>query len=72
VSPGPVDTPIFDVAFPDKPTADAMRSDMAAGNPMGRIGRPEEIAAAVLYLASDEASFTNGVDLVVDGGQTEL
>jgi NAD(P)-dependent dehydrogenase (short-subunit alcohol dehydrogenase family) len=49
-----------------------MRADMAAGNPMGGIGRPEEIAAAVLYLASDEASFTNGVDLVVDGGQTEL
>jgi 3alpha(or 20beta)-hydroxysteroid dehydrogenase len=49
-----------------------MRTNMAAGNPMGRIGRPEEIAAAVLYLASDEASFTNGVDLVVDGGQTEL
>ena len=54
------------------PTADAMRTDMAARNPMGRIGRPEEIAAAVLYLASDEASFTNGIDLVVDGGQTEL
>jgi NAD(P)-dependent dehydrogenase (short-subunit alcohol dehydrogenase family) len=72
VSPGPVDTPIIDVAFPDKATADAMRTNMAAGNPMGRIGRPEEIAAAVLYLASDEASFTNGVDLVVDGGQTEL
>jgi NAD(P)-dependent dehydrogenase (short-subunit alcohol dehydrogenase family) len=72
VSPGPVDTPIIDVAFPDKAAADAMRADMAAVNPMGRIGRPEEIAAAVLYLASDEASFTNGVDLVVDGGQTEL
>jgi NAD(P)-dependent dehydrogenase (short-subunit alcohol dehydrogenase family) len=72
VSPGPVDTPIIDVAFPDKATADAVRADMAAGNPMGRIGRPEEIAAAALYLASDEASFTNGVDLVVDGGQTEL
>jgi len=40
--------------------------------PLNRFGRPEEIAAAVLYLASDEASFTNGVDLVVDGGQTEL
>jgi NAD(P)-dependent dehydrogenase (short-subunit alcohol dehydrogenase family) len=72
VSPGPVDTPIIDVAFPDKAAADAMRANMAAGNPMGRIGRPEEIAAAVLYLASDEASFTNGVDLVVDGGQTEI
>ena len=72
VSPGQVDTPIIDVAFPDKATADAMRADMAAANPMGRIGRPEEIAAAVLYLASVEASFTNGVDLVVDGGQTEL
>jgi NAD(P)-dependent dehydrogenase (short-subunit alcohol dehydrogenase family) len=60
------------VAFPDKATADAVRADMAAGNPMGRIGRPEEIAAAALYLASDEASFTNGVDLIVDGGQTEL
>jgi NAD(P)-dependent dehydrogenase (short-subunit alcohol dehydrogenase family) len=72
VSPGPVDTPILDVAFPDKATADTMRANMAAGNPMGRIGHPEEIAAAVLYLASDEASFTNGIDLVVDGGQTEL
>ncbi len=72
VSPGPVDTPIIEVAFPDKATADAVRADMAAANPTGRIGRPEEIAAAVLYLASDEASFTNGVDLVVDGGQTEL
>ena len=72
VSPGPVDTPLIDVAFPDKTAADAMRADLAAANPMGRIGRPEEIAAAVLYLASDEASFTNGVDLVVDGGQTEL
>jgi NAD(P)-dependent dehydrogenase (short-subunit alcohol dehydrogenase family) len=72
VSPGLVDTPIIDVAFPDKATANAMRADMAAGNAMGRIGRPQEIAAAVLYLASDESSFTNGVDLVVDGGQTEL
>jgi NAD(P)-dependent dehydrogenase (short-subunit alcohol dehydrogenase family) len=60
------------VAFPDKAAADPMGADMAAANPMGHIGRPEEIAVAVLYLASDEASFTNGIDLVVDGGQTEL
>jgi NAD(P)-dependent dehydrogenase (short-subunit alcohol dehydrogenase family) len=72
VSPGPVDTPIMELQFPDPATASAVRANMADSNPMGRLGRPEEIAAAALYLASDDASYTNGVDLVVDGGQTQL
>jgi NAD(P)-dependent dehydrogenase (short-subunit alcohol dehydrogenase family) len=72
VSPGPVDTPIMEVQFPDPATASAVRADMAASNPMGRLGSAEEIAAAALYLASDEASYTNGADLIVDGGQTQL
>ena len=43
---------------------------LGAKTPMGRIGTPEEIAGAVVYLASDEASFVTGTTIVVDGGWT--
>ena len=39
---------------------------------MGRVGRPAELAAAVLFLASDQSSFITGTELIVDGGQTDL
>ena len=44
------------------------RQWLASQHPMGRLGHPKEIAAVVLYLASDEASFTTGISLPVDGG----
>src|ERR1700741_3461394 len=47
---------------------DAMKDQFKAMTPMGRIGRPEEIASAVLFLASDESSYVTGIDLPVDGG----
>ena len=49
---------------------DASRAEQLSLIPLGRIGRPEEIAYGVLYLASDESSFVTGSELVIDGGRT--
>jgi NAD(P)-dependent dehydrogenase (short-subunit alcohol dehydrogenase family) len=66
VCPGPIETPLLAelLADPDR------RARRLVHVPMGRFGRPEEIAAAALFLASDEASFVTGSALVVDGGIT--
>ncbi len=72
LSPGPVDTPIFDFQFPDREIADAARAQFAEVVPLGRIGGAEEIANAALFLASDDSSFVLGIDLLADGGQTQL
>jgi NAD(P)-dependent dehydrogenase (short-subunit alcohol dehydrogenase family) len=68
VSPGGIETPMFDrftVAI-----GDDAHDQMAALHPLGRTGRPEEIAEAVLWLCSDKASFVTGHTLVADGGWT--
>jgi NAD(P)-dependent dehydrogenase (short-subunit alcohol dehydrogenase family) len=68
VSPGPIDTPIFTRSgIPEEQLA-GMRETMRGQVPMKRFGTSEECARAVLFLASSEASFITGVDLLVDGG----
>ena len=71
VCPTEVDTPMIDeVAKRHGKDPDAMRAECAEANPMGRIGQPEDVAAAVLFLASDAARFITGTALSVDGGST--
>jgi len=73
VSPGPTETPLINRNVGMSPDAvNALRERMIANTPMRRMGEPEEVARAVLFLSSDEASFITGVDLFVDGGVIEL
>ena len=72
LSPGATDTPIIDGQFNTKEQADAAKASFAAATPMGRLGRPEELAAAALFLASDDSSFITGIDLQVDGGLVQV
>jgi 2-keto-3-deoxy-L-fuconate dehydrogenase len=66
--PGAVETPLLLRQFEGQDGPQGSLADLAALHPLGRLGQPEEIAAAALFLASDEASFVTGSALVVDGG----
>jgi NAD(P)-dependent dehydrogenase (short-subunit alcohol dehydrogenase family) len=68
ISPGPIETPIFDGQFSTKEAADALREQFKAHIPLHRLGLPEEIASAAFFLASKESSYITGIDLPVDGG----
>ena len=68
VSPGPIDTPLLNEAFSDPDNMKALASTVV----MGRLGRPEEIARAALFLASSDASFITGAELFVDGGAAQV
>jgi len=70
VVPGPIETPGLVGLMPGN--EQVMLDSMAAQVPMGRVGRPEELAAAVVFLASDQSSFMTGSEMVVDGGAGQV
>jgi len=71
VSPGPIETPIFGKTGLSKEQIDGFLAGITERVPMGRIGQPEEVAAAVLYLAAD-ATFVTGEELIVGGGLVSI
>lgn len=72
ISPGPISTPIFGKMGMDKETLDQVTSGILAGVPLKRFGTSEEIARSVAFLASDDASFITGQELVPDGGMSQF
>lgn len=72
VSPGPIQTPLFGKTGLPQDVAEGLGAALIEMVPMKRLGQPEEIAKAVLFLASDDSSYMLGADLAVDGGQTQL
>lgn len=68
ICPGRVETPFVSARLREYPDPQKAYEEMAATQAVGRMGRPEEIAAAALYLASDEAAFVTGSALLIDGG----
>jgi 2-keto-3-deoxy-L-fuconate dehydrogenase len=70
ISPGTVETPSLHERMAAKGDMEAARAAFIARQPMGRMGRPEEIAAVAVLLASDEARFMTGENIIIDGGMS--
>ena len=68
ICPGRVETPFVTARLAEYPDPATARLEMSATQAIGRMGRPEEIAAAALYLASDESAFVTGTEFIIDGG----
>lgn len=68
IHPGITETATIKRAIEEQSNSDAARAFLESASPMGRLGRPEEIAALVLFLASEQSSFITGAEMVIDGG----
>ncbi len=72
ISPGPIKTPGLTDLAPTEAEKEGLLAYLASTVPMGRIGEPDEIGKAAVFLASDDSSFVNGAELFVDGGMAQI
>jgi NAD(P)-dependent dehydrogenase (short-subunit alcohol dehydrogenase family) len=72
VTPGSIDTPGITGLAPDEAQAEQLRGFLTSQIPMGRMGRPEEVADAIVFLASGQSTFITGAELYVDGGLNQI
>jgi NAD(P)-dependent dehydrogenase (short-subunit alcohol dehydrogenase family) len=72
ISPGPIDTPGINNLGLTGEQIEEFKKNIVAAVPMGRMGDPDEIAKAALFLASDDSSYVTGVELFVDGGMAQI
>jgi NAD(P)-dependent dehydrogenase (short-subunit alcohol dehydrogenase family) len=72
ISPGPIDTPIFNSAVQTEEEIEQIKTNLVASVPMGRMGSPDEVAKAASFLASDDSSYVTGIELFVDGGMAQI
>ncbi|MBY8876025.1 SDR family NAD(P)-dependent oxidoreductase [Actinacidiphila acidipaludis] len=72
IAPGPIETPGLSGLAGDPAAAEQLLKGLAAGVPMNRLGRPEEIAETVLFLASDASGYMTGAEIYVDGGASQI
>ena len=72
ISPGPINTPLLQTAGETEEQTKQIIASVLSAMPMRRVGEPDEVAKAVLFLASDDSSFITGIELFVDGGMNQI
>ena len=72
ISPGPIETPGVNIARGTREQLDEFTANVMAAVPMGRMGTPDEVARAAVFLASDDSSYITGIELFVDGGLAQV
>jgi NAD(P)-dependent dehydrogenase (short-subunit alcohol dehydrogenase family) len=72
ISPGPIETPGVNIARGTREQLDEFKANVMAAVPMGRMGTPDEVARAAIFLASDDSSYVTGIELFVDGGLSQV
>ena len=72
ISPGPTNTPGLNELGKNEAQREQLLAHLITIVPLGRLGDPDDVAKAAVFLASDESSFVNGIELFVDGGQAQI